>query len=90
MLRVPLLLVHGERDVNVPVEHSRRLLRALERQHADVESVFYPKSGHGFTDPDESADYLRRVEAFLARHNPAEAPATAAPAAAASSAVPAH
>jgi dipeptidyl aminopeptidase/acylaminoacyl peptidase len=82
MLRVPTLIAHGEQDVNVPAEQSHRLVRALERARiANFESVFYPKSGHGFTDAVESADWLRRVEAFLARHNPA-APA-AAPAAAA-------
>lgn len=70
-LRIPLLLAHGEQDINVPVEHSRRLVRALERNGIEVESVFYPKSGHGFTDQAEGIDYLRRVEAFLERHNPA-------------------
>jgi len=80
MLRVPLLIAHGERDVVVPVDQSRRMLRAVERARLlNVESVFYPKSGHGFTDVTESADYMRRVEAFLARHNPADpAPAAAA------------
>jgi len=79
MLRVPLLLAHGERDVTVPIDQSRRLVRALERAGiANVEAVFYPKSGHGFTDAGERADYLGRVEAFLARHNPAEAPAAPA------------
>ena len=37
-----------------------------------VESVFYPKAGHGFTTAGDRADLLRRVEAFLARHNPAD------------------
>jgi dipeptidyl aminopeptidase/acylaminoacyl peptidase len=77
-LRVPLLLAHGEQDVNVPVDHSRRLARALQRARANVEVVFYPKSGHGFTDAQEAADYLRRVEAFLRRHNPAGGPTPAA------------
>jgi dipeptidyl aminopeptidase/acylaminoacyl peptidase len=79
MLRVPLLIAHGEQDLNVPAEQSHRLVGALERAHVpNVESVFYPKSGHGFTDAAESADYMRRVEAFLARHNPAALPAPAA------------
>ncbi|HEV2865682.1 MAG TPA: S9 family peptidase [Allosphingosinicella sp.] len=85
LLRVPLLLAHGEQDLTVPIEQSRRLARALERAHAPVETVFYPKSGHGFTDAAESADFMRRVEAFLARHNPAATP-PAAPAPAASAA----
>jgi len=75
---VPLLIAHGEQDPIVPVDQSRRLLAALNRHHAPVESVFFPKSHHGFTDAAEAADYFRRVEAFLARHNPAEIPAAAA------------
>ena len=72
LLRVPTLIAHGERDTNVPPDQSRRLVRALERAHVgNVESVFYPKSAHGFTDAGEAADFYRRVEAFLAAHNPA-------------------
>jgi dipeptidyl aminopeptidase/acylaminoacyl peptidase len=72
MLRVPLLLGHGEPDRVVPIDQSQRLVRALERAGTpNVETVMYRKSGHGFTDAAESADWLRRVEAFLARHNPA-------------------
>jgi dipeptidyl aminopeptidase/acylaminoacyl peptidase len=82
MLRVPLLLGHGEQDSTVPVDQGRRLVRALARTQARVESVFYPKSGHGFSDVSESADWMRRVDAFLALHNPAGVAAPAPPAAA--------
>jgi len=69
-LRVPLLIAHGERDWNVPPSHSRNLLRALARAGIEVESVFYSDEAHGFSRPENSADFLRRVETFLARHNP--------------------
>lgn len=82
-VRVPLLIAHGERDTNVPPSQSHDLVRALARRNAVVESVFYPEAGHGFTRAQDSVDFLRRLEAFLARHNPAgPVPATAAPAAA--------
>jgi dipeptidyl aminopeptidase/acylaminoacyl peptidase len=71
--RVPLLIAHGEKDRNVPPSQSRNLVRALSRAGTAVESVFYPQAVHGFTRPEDSADYLRRIEAFLARHNPADA-----------------
>ena len=74
-LRVPLLIAHGEKDRNVPVAQSRNLVRALQRSGASVDSVFYPEAGHGFSRPEDSGDFLRRVEAFLARHNPADAAA---------------
>ena len=71
MLRVPLLLAQGRRDPIVPQEQAQRLLTALQRVHAPVESVFYDKSGHGFSDAAEAVDYYHRVEIFLAAHNPA-------------------
>lgn len=73
-IRVPLLIAHGERDTNVPPSQSRDLIRALARRNAGVESVFYPEAEHGFTRPQDSIDFLRRLETFLARHNPAGAP----------------
>ena len=77
-LRVPLLIGHGRNDQVVPVEQSERLVAALTRARiANVESVFYPKSAHAFTEVSEREDFLTRVEAFLARHNPADPPAPA-------------
>ena len=79
-VRVPVLIAHGARDRNVPVAQSRNLVRALTRPGTPMESVFYPEAGHGFTRPQDSADFLRRVEAFLARHNPAGASPAPTPA----------
>jgi dipeptidyl aminopeptidase/acylaminoacyl peptidase len=76
-MRVPVLIAHGEKDWRVPVSHSRDMVRALSRSGAAVESVFYPEAGHGFSRPEDSLDFLRRVEAFLARHNPADSPVPA-------------
>jgi dipeptidyl aminopeptidase/acylaminoacyl peptidase len=89
-LSLPVLIAHGAQDRNVPVAQSRDLVRALTRAGTNhhVESVFYPEEAHGFSKPEDSVDFLTRVEAFLARHNPAD-PAPAAPAAAAGP-TPAH
>ena len=83
---MPLLIAHGEKDTTVPTSQSRNLVRALAGRHVDLQSVFYPEAAHGFSRPQDSVDFLRRVEAFLARHNPAgpaSAPAAATPAPAA-------
>jgi dipeptidyl aminopeptidase/acylaminoacyl peptidase len=73
-MHVPVLIAHGEKDWRVPVSHSRDMVRALSQSGAVVESVFYPEAGHGFSRPEDALDFLRRVEAFLARHNPADSP----------------
>jgi dipeptidyl aminopeptidase/acylaminoacyl peptidase len=81
LLRVPLLIAHGVADPIVPPQQSQRLLEALRRRGATVESAFYRKSGHGFTDSVEAADFFGRVETFLAHYNPADPPAAATSAA---------
>jgi dipeptidyl aminopeptidase/acylaminoacyl peptidase len=84
LLRVPLLLMHGVNDVTVPPQQSQRLAEALRRRNpaAQIETAFYRKAAHGFSDQAEAANYFRRIATFLARHNPSgtEAPAAPAPA----------
>jgi dipeptidyl aminopeptidase/acylaminoacyl peptidase len=77
-MTVPVLIAHGEQDRVVPVSQSHNLVRALTRAGTPPESVFYAQEAHGFTKPQDSIDFLGRVEAFLAAHNPATAPPAAA------------
>jgi dipeptidyl aminopeptidase/acylaminoacyl peptidase len=81
MLRVPLLLAHGVNDVTVPPEQSQRLAQLLRRRNptAILETAFYRKAAHGFSDQSEAANYYRRVAAFLAQHNPSDIPLPPAP-----------
>jgi dipeptidyl aminopeptidase/acylaminoacyl peptidase len=77
-LHVPVLIAHGENDQTVPADQSRELVKALGDGHVQVESVFYPEAVHGFTRSEDAIDFYRRVQAFLAQHNPAgPAPAAA-------------
>lgn len=70
----PLLLTHGGLDRRVPVDHAQLLRSALEERHAPLTWVFYPDEGHGWSKPANRADWLRRIEAFLAA-NDGSAPA---------------
>lgn len=69
-LRVPVLIAHGEADTVVSAKQSRAMVAALQKSKADVTSVFY-KSGHEFGSSAELEDFLNRLEAFLAKNNPA-------------------
>jgi dipeptidyl aminopeptidase/acylaminoacyl peptidase len=82
MLRVPLLLSHGVNDATVPPDQSQRLAEALRRRNptAQLETAFYPKAAHGFSDAAEAANFYRRVAAFLARYNPSGTELAPAPA----------
>lgn len=69
--KVPLLIVHGEEDNNVPPSQSHDMVKALKKNGAVFESAFYPDAGHSFYKSEDSVDFFRKVEAFLAKHNPA-------------------
>lgn len=71
-IRVPLLIAHGEKDRTVPVSQSKKLHEAMRRAKIEHEFVLYPDEGHGFDKDADSIDFLRRAEAFLAKHNPAD------------------
>jgi acetyl esterase/lipase len=45
----PTLLVHGDKDELVPVEHSRNIVPALEKAKVPVKLVEVAGAGHGFT-----------------------------------------
>ncbi|HVM37073.1 MAG TPA: S9 family peptidase [Sphingomicrobium sp.] len=70
-VRVPLFIAHGEADETVPVKQSRAMIEALQKAGKDVTAAFYKDSGHDFGSAADLDDFLRRLEAFLARHNPA-------------------
>ena len=69
----PLLVAHGEDDSNVPISQSKKLVAALKKAGIkDFEYVAYKGEGHGFSDTANQRDWYDRLDAFLARHNPAE------------------
>jgi TonB family protein len=76
-LRIPVLIAHGELDSNVPADQSRQMVKALKARGAAVQSAFYPNAGHGFTRSADSLDFMKRVEAFLEVHNPANSTSAA-------------
>ncbi|WP_294121400.1 alpha/beta fold hydrolase [Sphingomonas sp.] len=69
-LKVPVLIVHGEDDETVPVRQGKQMVAALEANKADVTSKFYKEGGHSFSSSEDLADFLRLLDAFLAKNNP--------------------
>jgi len=55
-IRAPVLLIHGDRDTEVPTEQSLRMRAALQKANRHVELLIIGEGGHGFTgDQDEQA-----------------------------------
>jgi dipeptidyl aminopeptidase/acylaminoacyl peptidase len=70
-IKAPVLIAHGDQDETVSSKQARKLVEALTARKADVSSVFYKDGGHDFSSSEDLADFFRRLESFLAKHNPA-------------------
>lgn len=67
----PILILHGDRDVVVPVSRAREVARWLKRMGSVYEMKIYSGQGHVFRGP-ARADSFRRSADFLARYLQAE------------------
>ena len=75
-VRAPILLMHGTDDAVVPMDQSRRMLRALQAAGKDVRFVELRGDDHWLSDAPTRIQMLRELETFLAQHlGPAPAPA---------------
>lgn len=68
---VPILIVHGKADMRVPVKQSRQMADALKQAGKPYEYVEQPLGDHHFSRAADRLDFLKRMKAFLDRHNPA-------------------
>jgi dipeptidyl aminopeptidase/acylaminoacyl peptidase len=65
---IPLLVMHGDSDLVVPVDQSTEFVEHCRSAGGDVELVVYEGEGHGFRKPENQLDEYRRMQAFLATH----------------------
>ena len=65
-ITAPVLLFHGDRDLNVLVGHSRRMNDSLRDAGRAVELVVFPGLEHDLADGDARRQMLQRIDAFLA------------------------
>jgi dienelactone hydrolase len=63
----PLLILHGQRDGNIPVENAQQQIRLCGMAHFACENHIYPDLGHGFFG-EAMADADARTLAFFAKH----------------------
>lgn len=84
----PLLIVHGARDERIPVSQARNLASRLRSagkvEGRDFVYVEQPRNTHNLPLEADRLQLLEEMQRFLARHNPANAPAATAASAAAS------
>jgi dipeptidyl aminopeptidase/acylaminoacyl peptidase len=75
-IRAPVLLFHGDQDVNVPIHHSQKMAKALKRAKKSVEYIEYEDVEHSIRRNGYRVDMLDRIGSFLDAHigQPAAAP----------------
>jgi dienelactone hydrolase len=67
-ISAPVLMFHGDRDLNVRVGHSRRMDRALRDARKQSELVVFPNLEHDLASGDARRQMLDRIRTFLASH----------------------
>ena len=67
-IKAPLLLAMGQIDIRVPLEQGRRMRSALEEAGAKHEYIVYAGEGHGWNKEENTFDWYKRVEKFLAEN----------------------
>lgn len=72
--KVPLLMLHGQQDYQVPFEQSDTMDTALKRAGKPHRFVVVPDADHQFSGVKDRATLLKEIETFLGEHLPAAAP----------------
>jgi len=71
-VKTPVLLIHGEDDIRVPIEQSEQYFVALKRHAKEIEFVRLPGTSHGIfraKHPMIRSEYFRRMLNWFQRHN---------------------
>jgi dipeptidyl aminopeptidase/acylaminoacyl peptidase len=63
----PVLILHGQNDVRVPVSQAIGFHRALRQYGVPTEFVSYPREPHGIAERAHQIDLLRRVRSWYDR-----------------------
>jgi len=71
-LKVPVLLMHGDDDQTVPYRQSKLYADALAKAGKTNEFYTLAGEGHGFSNSANLKAWLDRLDAFLAKYNPAD------------------
>jgi dipeptidyl aminopeptidase/acylaminoacyl peptidase len=67
-LTIPVLLVHGDDDNIVDMEHFNRMAIALQAANATFEPELIPDLGHGFENPGQAQLFHEKLLQFLEKH----------------------
>ena len=67
-VKTPILIVHGERDLRVPISQAYEFYSALKHYKAKVKLVVYPREYHGIREYVHQIDCMNRVIKWFGEH----------------------
>ena len=67
-IRAPLLIAHGTNDPRVKQSESDAMVAAMRSHDRPATYVVYPDEGHGLARPENTLDFMGRMEEFLHQH----------------------
>ncbi|MEM7082973.1 MAG: S9 family peptidase [Pseudomonadota bacterium] len=66
--RTPSLIIHGQKDLRVPVGQAFELFRALQLQGIDSQLIYYPDENHWILKRDNSIHWYTSVRDWIAKY----------------------
>jgi dipeptidyl aminopeptidase/acylaminoacyl peptidase len=67
-INIPVFLIHGDRDIQVPVEHSRQMASALKSSGKQHQMILLENAGHSLRLKSERITLLTELEKFLLKN----------------------
>lgn len=67
-IQAPLLLMHGEEDKRVPISHSEKMKKELDRNHKVYEWLTFEDEGHGLTYVRNQSTFYKKLLEFLNKY----------------------
>lgn len=67
-IEVPVLLMHGDGDVRVPISHGKKMRDALERNKKQVSWLSFEEEGHTLRYVQNKHTYYKTMLSFLGAH----------------------
>lgn len=70
----PVLLAHGTKDQRVPIAQYNIFEKAARTAPLPPQTLVIKDEGHSFSKPENAQAWYEALDAFLAKHNPADPP----------------
>lgn len=64
----PILMIHGDKDLLVPIEHSQKMLEALKKQKVACQLTTIEGAGHGFTPKQNQETVVPAMVGWFEKH----------------------